>query len=311
LLFNLIATSLISLTPAEVQGIMERVPLDWYTSTTRLFEFCLDVEFHHPICPNISKESGPLDYENEFYASPVGPLTPQSLFQATLLYQMGRPADYWMIGIGLDKPRPANIDERLWAEAQLLWAKTLFDRRKYAESVSLFDKITDIFRGKALFHQQRSWAQFFNGQFDKALGSVVAAESPLIYKIPFFEKYFLRALIEKETCNRMEALNTIAVGRATLPYAKSSAENHPWLVLCERRSLGDTCTRLKNWYDGVFQKQIKRALDDLDLLEIELRDDALRSAAKPARSEIVWPSVSGENWRDELGHYSVPIKTKC
>lgn len=311
MLFSWIASSVIALSPVQVQEIMDRVPLDWYTSTTRLFEYCLDVDFHHPICPNIQKAAGPIDYESEFYASPIGPLTPQSLFQATLLYQMGRPADYWMVSLKLDQPRPLLIDERLWAEAEWLWAKSLFDRRKYSEALKIFDQIVDDFKGKALFHQQRAWAQYFNGQFDRSLGSVVSAESPLIYRIPFFEKFFLRALIEKDTCNRSSALNTIAVGRAQLPYAKSTAATHPWTVLCERRSLGEICGRLRSWFDAGFKRQIKKAMDDLDLLEIELRDESLRSAVKPGVSQIVWPSVSGENWRDELGYYSVPIKTKC
>ncbi|MDB5037593.1 MAG: hypothetical protein JWQ35_1121 [Bacteriovoracaceae bacterium] len=311
MLFSLFSFALISLSSQEVKNLIERVPVDWYSSTTRLFEYCVDVNFQHPICPNIQSEAGPIDYQNEFYTAPTGPLTSHSLFQATLLYQMGRPPDFWMATLNLDKPRPATIDPRLWAEAQALWAKTLFDKQKYKESIALFDQIVDDFKGKALFHQQRAWAQFFNGQYDRALGSIISAESPLIYKVPFFEKYFLRALIEKETCRRSEALNTLAVGRANLSYAKSPAENHPWTLLCEKRSLGSTCEKLKSWFDASFKRQIKKALEDLDLLEIELRDETANTQAKPGKSEIIWPSVSGENWQDELGHYSVPIKTKC
>jgi hypothetical protein len=303
--------ALVSLTPQEVQGIIERVPKDWYTSTTRLFEYCEDVKFQHPICPRIEEIAGAVNFENEFYASPIGPLNPQTLFQATVLYQMGRPADYWMVTLGLDKPRPKTVDPRLWAEGQWLWAKILFDQRKYKEALAIFDQLVDHFKGKALFHQQRAWTQFFNGQYDKALGSILSAESPLIYKIPFFEKYFIRALIEKETCRRAEALNTIAVGRANLTYAKSTAESHPWTTLCLRRSMGRTCDQLKAWFEAAFRKQIKRALDDLDLLEIELRDENFGKQAKAALADIVWPTVGGEWWADELGYYSVPIKSKC
>ncbi len=313
MLFSIITSlALVSMSPKDVQAIIERVPQDWYTSTTRLFEYCVDVKFNHPICPHIDEKSASdVNFESEFYASPIGPLTPQTLFQATLLYQMGRPADYWMITLGLEKKRPANTDPRLWAEAQWLWAKILFDQRKYKESVAMFDQLVDHFKGKALFHQQRAWAQFFTGQYDRALGGILSAESPLIYKIPFFEKYFLRALVEKETCRRADALNTIAVGRANLTYAKSTAETHPWSVLCTRRSMGATCTKMKNWFEAAFRSKIKKSLEDLDLLEIELRDENMGRQAKAAKGDIVWPSVGGEWWGDELGYYSVPIKSKC
>lgn len=311
MLSSIFSFALIALSPGEVKDIMDRVPLDWYTSTTRLFEYCLDVKFQHPICPAISKDKGPIDYESEFFSSPIGALTPHSLFQATLLYQIGRPADYWMVALKLNQPKPKDIDSRLWAEGQWLWAKILFDQRKYKEALELFDQIVDEFKGKALFHQQRAWAQFFSGQYDKSLGSILSAESPLIHRIPFFEKYFLRALIEKETCRKTDALNTISVGRANLSYAKSTADTHPWTILCERRSLGQTCGALRTWFDASFKRQIKKALEDLDLLEIELRDENLGSRVKDSKSEIIWPSYAGENWADELGYYSVVIKSKC
>lgn len=307
----IIHLALVALSPVEVKELIDKVPKDWYTSTTRLFEYCVDVKFQHPICPRIQDEPGSINYEQDFFASPMGALNAQTLFQAKLLYQIGRPADYWMITLGLDRPAPKGMDPRLWAEAQWLWAQILFDQKKYKEAAQIFDQIVDEFRGRALFHQQRAWAQFFAGQYDRALGSVLAAESPIIYKVPFFEKFFLRALVEKETCRPLEALQTISSGRSTLNYAKSTADSHPWVILCARRSLGETCTKLRSWFDQAFNAKIKKALEDLDLLEIELRDENSNAQARDAKSEIVWPSVNGEWWQDELGYYSVTIKSKC
>lgn len=294
-----------------MQEIIDRVPNDWYVSTTRLFEYCVDVNFQHPICPTINEGVPGVDFKNEFFAAPIGALNSKSLFQATVLYQVKRPPDYWMITLGLDKPRPQNIDERLWAEARYLWAKILFDQRQYKESLSFFDGLVDEFKGRAVFHQQRAWAQFFNGQFDRALGSIVSAESKLLYKVPFFEKYFLRALIEKEACLRSQAINTIASGRAHLSSVATPSASHPWAILCERRALGDTCTKLKSFYDKQFKIQVSRGLEDLDLLESELRDENLHSQGGAAESKIVWPTIGGENWADELGRIVVPIKSKC
>lgn len=310
MLSSLLLTIVIQLSPSEVKTLLNRVPLDWYTSTTRLFEYCQDIQFQHPICPGINGR-GAIDFESEFFAAPFGPLTPRSLFQAAVLYQVKRPPDYWFVSLGLDKKKPDSIDGRLWAEAQWLWAKILFEQRKYAESLIYFDQIVSDFRGKPVFHQQRAWTQFFNGQFDRAMGSIVSAESPLLVAVPFFEKYFLRALIEKENCRPAQALTTISQGRSKLTSAASPSQGHPWVILCERRGLGGLCSQLRGWYDEQFRVQIRRALEDLDLLEIELRDANFGPKATEAKSEIMWPSVNGESWADELGYYVVPIKSNC
>jgi hypothetical protein len=75
--------------------------------------------------------------------------------------------------------------------------------------------------------------------------------------------------------------------------------------------LGDTCTKLKSFYDKQFKIQVGRALEDLDLVESELRDENLHSQGGAAESKIVWPTIGGENWADELGRIVVPIKSKC
>lgn len=301
-----------SLTPAGPEAnILKKVPGDWYQSTTKLFKYCVDVNFEHPICPQINRGSlSNFDFQSEFFKAPIGSLNSKTLFQATVLYNVGRPPNYWLVGLNLDQKMPKEMDPRLWTEAKYLWARSLFDRREYEKSLKAFDSIVDNYKGKALFHQQRAWVQFFAKKFDKALGSIVSAESPLIYPVPFFEKYFLRALIEKENCLYNEAIQTITVGRKALKESKPDSSKHPWVVLCTEQGLGTTCSRLQSWYREEYDKKIKSSLDDLDLLEIELRDKLTPGQKKKSGSAIVWPYV-GENWGDELGYYSVPIESNC
>lgn len=335
MLFSLIFV-LTGLTPE--QEVLSKVPSDWYRSTTNLFNYCVSVKFSHPLCPQLDKESrltesttmpaplGPsssegrlreirpdldmIDYESQFFVPPIGGVDPKTVFQAVTLYEVGRPPMTWLVGLNLDQPAPRHIEDRLWAELQWLWAKILFDQRKFEQSAAVFDRIVEEFKGRAVFHQQRAWAQFFSGKLDLALGGILAAESSLIHPVPYFEKFFLRALIERETCRWKEALNTVAKGRASLTYAKPKVDSHPWVILCERNALGETCNRLRGFLVQKFEREIKRALDDLDLLEIELRDRGATSVGERSTSEIIWPFL-GEVWRDELGYYSVPVGSKC
>ncbi len=251
-----------------------------------------------------------IDFNSDFFAAPIGALSPQTLFQATVLYEVGRAPEYWLVGLGLDKKKPEGIDARLWAEAQLLWARLLYDRRQYAKSLELYDKLVDEFKGRALFHQQRAWAQYHNRKFDRALGSIVSSESPLIFSTAFFDKYFLRALIEKENCLYQQSLKTIMNGREFFTKTAPDPKKHPWVILCERRNLGAVCSRLEGWYRARYAEKSKSALSDLDLLEIEIRDRLTEGQKQKSESMIVWPYV-GENWKDELGYYSVPIKSAC
>lgn len=316
MLFKLTISLLLTLNTASSgasseKSVIDRVPADWFQSTTKLFEYCVDVKFGHPICPQINRLNfSDVDFNSEFFTPPTGPLNPRTLFQATVLYEVGRAPEYWLVGLGLDKARPAGIDARLWAEAQLLWARLLYDRRQYPKALEIYDKLVDEFKGRALFHQQRAWAQYHNRKFDRSLGSIVSSESPLIYPVPFFDKFFLRALIEKENCLYGESLKTIENGRKSFAASAPDAKKHPWVVLCERKNLGAVCSRLQNWYAERYREKVKSALSDLDLLEIELRDRLTPGQKEQSKAAIVWPFV-GENWKDELGYYSVPIKSAC
>lgn len=304
---------------APEEAILNKVPKDWYMSTTNLFEYCVNVRFQHPICPKVSRgDFAEFDFQSSFFKPPVGGLDPETLFQASVLYQVNRPPAYWFIGLKLDEKNPKSLTKalpprersRLLAEARLLWAQILFDRRQYDEALRFFDMVVDEFKGRALFHQQRAWAQFFNKKFDKALGSIVSAESPSIYSIPFFDKWFLRALIEKENCLYSDAVSTIQAGRKHLKSKMPDPNKHPWVKLCNERKLGTTCTRLRNWHRKVYEAKTRSALEDLDLLEIELRDRLTPGQKKKSTSSIVWPYV-GEGWSDEIGYYSVPISSAC
>jgi len=292
--------------PADLQ-----VPEDWYTSTTRLFEFCVEAQFEHPMCPQISQVPG-IERKHPDIAipEPSGDLTTENLFNANLLYQLKRPPYSWLVKLNLSEKMAKESDERLWAEAQYLYARVLFDQRKYKEADTVFDRIVDTFKGKALFHQQRGWSQFFSGKLDRALGSIVSAESPLIYSIPYFEKYFLRALVERESCQWSKAFDTVSKGREFLKTAKADASAQPWVVLCDRKNLGETCQKLRAFYDGYYKDEIRKALNDLDLVELEMRDRGVTKPQKKSDSPIVWPFV-GEAWSDELGFYSVPVRAQC
>jgi len=309
LLFSFLLANLLSLSPES--AILERVPGNWYRSTTELFNYCLDVNFNHPICPRVNPQNfGDVDFQSEFFKAPTGSLNAMSLFQANVLYQVNRPPVYWFVGLGLEGDRPDDIEPRLWAEAQWLWARILFDQREFERSLKLFDQVVDEFKGRGLIHQQRAWAQFFMNKFDRSLGSIVSAESPLIYPVPFPEKYFLRALVEKEACHFDDALETIQAGRKALRQESDDYTKHPWVVLCHRRNLGTTCQRLESWFRNVYRRNNQRSLNDLDILEIELEDRLTPGQEKKSVSTVIWPK-RGEAWRDELGRYSVPIENKC
>ena len=293
------------------QAVLAKVPVNWYQGTSNLFDYCVEVKFAHPICPPINRmDFSEVDFNSEFFTPPTGPLNPQTLFQATVLYEVGRAPEYWLVGLGLDKKRPVGIDARLWAEAQYLWARLLYDRRQYPKALELYDQLVDEFKGKALFHQQRGWAQYQARKFDRSLGSIVSSESPLIFQVPFFDKFFLRSLIEKENCLYQQAMQTLQNGRKFFASNIPDAKKHPWVILCERKNLGAVCSRLENWYRARYSEKVKASLSDLDLLEIELRDRLTQGQKVKSEAKIVWPFV-GENWKDELGYYSVPIKSSC
>jgi len=309
LLFELIFSSILSVSPE--QAVIARVPADWFKGTTHLFDYCVEVKFAHPICPTINRmDFSEVDFNSEFFIPPAGPLSPQTLFQATVLYEVGRAPEFWLVGLGLDKKRPVGIEPRLWAEAQYLWARLLYDRRQYPKALELYDQLVDEFKGKASFHQQRAWAQYQARKFDRSLGSIVSSESPLIFQVPFFDKFFLRSLIEKENCLYHQAMQSLQNGRKFFSTSALDAKKHPWVILCERKNLGAVCSRLENWYKARYGEKVKASLSDLDLLEIELRDRLTQGQKEKSEAKIVWPFI-GENWKDELGYYSVPITSSC
>jgi hypothetical protein len=306
LLFNLLTLTALTLVSSD------KPPKDWYKSTASLFEFCADKNFDHPICPNIhgnfSKPEGSVDVEPE--KIPQGALTAENLFYANTLYKMNKAPLGWLISLKITGPRPLKMDRQLWAEAQYLYARILFDQRKFQESALLFDRIVEESKGRALYHQERAWALFFSGQYDKALGSIVSSESPLIYPVPNFDKYFLIALVERETCRWGLAFRTIAKGRETLASLNIDIEKQPFVRLCDQKTPGPLCANIRAYYKKYFNAQIKRSMDDLDLLEIEMRDRRPEKQAEDSSADLVWPFV-GENWKDELGYYSVPVGSQC
>src|SRR5690606_7872829 len=114
-LSSFILSSLVLVSTFTEKSILEKVPEDWYTSTTKLFNYCADVNFEHPICPQINRGNfSDYDFSSDFFQPPVGELSARTLFQATVLYQVNRPPNYWFVGLKLDDKKPAHIPERLW-----------------------------------------------------------------------------------------------------------------------------------------------------------------------------------------------------
>jgi hypothetical protein len=279
---------------------------DWYQSVTAQYALCKHVDFAHPICPAIDPNK-----QAEFkIVPPSGELNSQSLLAATGLYIRGQPQTLWLASLNLTARRQPKIDVRLWAEAQYLYAQILFDQKKFKESNIMFDQAVDQLKGKALFHQERAWAQFFAGEIDRSLGSLFSAMSPLLHPTPYFEKYFLRALVERETCQWDKAFATINAGRVDLQSTFYDANDQPFVKLCDKDQLGAQCDQLRMYFRAYGAEQIRTALHDLDILEMEMQDRGVTNQKKLASSKVIWPFL-GEAWQDEIGFYRVKLESQC
>ncbi len=277
----------------------------WYRDAESSLEFCKSVSFENPICP-------PLSSLYEVYASPTGDLTDQSLLLAATALKMDRPAHQWLEGLQLTGSRPKGVSEGLWNQARWIYAQSLHSQKKFIESAQVFDQINNAFKRRSVFHQQRAWVQYFAGQFDKALGSIVSAESPLTDRAPFLKKYLLKALIERDTCQPMKALQTIASARRELSEMQPSPDNFAMLKSCKPARDGEICEKLSQWYQRFFAEEVQSALKDLDFLEAELseRNSHLAKAQVDPKKAVEWSFV-GEAWLDELGNYTVQITESC
>jgi hypothetical protein len=277
----------------------------WYRDAEASFEFCKSVSFENPICP-------PLSSLYEVYASPTGDLTDQSLLLAATGLKMDRPAQQWLEGLNLTAAKPKGISEPLWNQARWIYAQSLHAQKKFAESSQMFDQINHVFKRRSVFHQQRAWVQYFAGQFDKALGSIVSAESPLTDRAPFLKKYLLKALIERDTCQPMKALQTIASARRELSELQPNPSGFAMIKACQPQRDGELCEKLSQWYQRFFAEEVKSALKDLDFLEAELseRNSHLANSKVDPKKPVEWSFV-GEAWLDELGNYTVQITESC
>jgi len=279
---------------------------DWYRSLDDHWNFCVGVNFENPMCPQITSVY-------EVYSEPEGELTSKSLMLAATALRLQRPALSWLQAQGLDGEKPKNIDPLLWDNARWIYAQTLYDQKKYKEASHIFDTLVDTFKSRAIFHQQRAWAQFFAGQYDRALGSIVSAESPLIDKVPFPKKHLLRALIERENCQYEKAFRTITEGRLELERAFLTGEESVWVKLCDKKKAHSFCGRLKSWFQKTYEDERKSTQIDLDYLETEMNQKGLKDhaeVAKVKKAPVVWPFV-GEAWADELGYYTVEVRSAC
>ena len=288
----------LSFQPTEIRA--------WYRSAEDAFTFCKSVSFENPICP-------PLTNLFEVYAAPSGPLTDQSLLLAATALKLDRSADSWLESLKLNESRPKEISEDLWNQARWLYAQSLYSQRRFQEASVLFSALLNSLKRRSVFHQQRAWVQYFNGELDKALGSVISAESPLTDRAPFPRKYLLKALIERDTCQPMKALQTLVSARTELAVMKADAAQSPFVKACNPSKDGDLCGKLIEWFNRQLSDEISSVLKDLDFLEAELseRNLSLSSAAAPDPKKPVEWSFVGEAWLDELGHYTVQIQGSC
>lgn len=276
---------------------------DWYKSISKHYDFCTSIQFEHPTCPAVTTVS-------DIPQKPQGPLTAESLLNASAYYRLKQLSLDWLESLNLKDKKPESIDQDLWVQAQWLYAQVLSDQKKYVESLEIFDRLVPFLKGRGLFHQQRAWVQFWSGKFESALGSILSAESPLIYSTPFPKKYLLRALVERETCQWKAASNTIAAGRKALSDMKADIEANPWVKTCVQKNGGESCERMRAWYTKAFEAEMQKAKADLDYIEIEISDRGLAQKTGEAATPIRWPYV-GEHWEDELGFLAVEIDSRC
>ena len=269
------------------------------------FLFCKSVNFENPVCPGLSTIF-------EVYASPSGPLTDQALLLAATSMKLERPAIDWLEALNLNGDRPKDVSAPLWNQAQWLYAQALYNQKKFKESALVFDRINSVFKRRSLFHQQRAWIQYFAGDFKKALGSIISAESPLTDRAPFPRKYLLKALIERDVCQPMRALQTIASARRELSELKVEPSRFAFLKACNPIKEAALCERLSSWYQKQLNDEILSVLKDLDFLEAELseKNDHLVSSPADPKKPVEWSFV-GEAWLDELGNYTVDIEGSC
>lgn len=280
--------------------------IEWQRGIEQHFEFCQSVNFESALCPQMTNlfEVKPL---------PTGKLTSANLGLAASALRMKRDVSGWLQSLKLNEPRPANSDAQLWDTARWIQAQELFGAKKFNEANQTLDALVETFKMRSSFHQQRAWVQFFAGQYDRALGSILASESPLTDRSPFFKKYFLRALIERESCQYEKAFRTITEGRKQLQNLKPEIDSNPWTKVCVKKAKSELCAQLKDWMTRGFESERAAALTDLDVLETEMNGKGLQAAyaaAKKNLEPIVWPFL-GEAWMDELGYYSVEVNSEC
>lgn len=286
----------------------EKLAQGWYRSFSDTFNYCMAVHFRSTICP-------PIATEERFNAVvPTGPLSPITLLQAEEAYRVGISPKDWLLSLKLAdqklKGRIKDDREILVARAKWLLAEVLYDDRQFESAEQLFDQALPYFKGRAKFHQERAWNQYFMGKFNLAMGSIMSAESPLVYRLPFTDKYFLKSLIERDSCQYTKALATLAEGRKLLTDAQLNVSQIPWVKTCQDLKLGPVCDRLVVWAQGQLKKDLDQSKVDLDFIELELAEKGFRLNPKVEVKTVVWPYV-GEKWADELGHYSVEVSQQC
>lgn len=290
---------------------LKPLPSNWYESISKTFDYCMSIDFSSSICPT-SEVEGQVEGQTSRGQLQYGEVSARAILNAKQAYLNGLEITDWLSSLNLDKPRPAGISERLWDEVLLLYAENLYDRKRYQEAMVIYDRLVDRFRMRASFHQKRAWIQYRAGNIPGALGSLLSAESPLLKPYPFAQKYFLKALIERDLCRLQEAYQSIQTGRVELEKSRVEADQWPWVQLCDLKLKGSPrCQKLREAFKAQYENDKKQALRNLDLLEVELVDKipGLKKL-EVKKTSITWPMFH-EHWIDEVGKIYVPVDSQC
>lgn len=297
MLFSLVILSMVSSSQPEVS---------WYDSFSDRFEFCVADHFRSPICPDIGNR---VEVSGELVSNK---LDSASLLRAYELYNSGENPEQWLKSIGVGSERPNDIDKKLWAHAEWLYGKILFDSKRYELAETLYQSANSELNRHPLFFQERAWLAYFRKDFGFSLGHILSSESPLLVKVPFPKKHFLRGLINLETCRYRRAIAGIERARRELKALLQSPPKSPWIESCrENPELELVCPYIENWHKQHLTKEVREAERDLDILELELAErQPNKKTASRTESKVEWPFIN-EHWLDELGRLFVEVKDQC
>ncbi len=88
-------------------------------------------------------------------------------------------------------------------------ARLIFEKGDYTQAYKLYKKVTLSPREKGLILLERAWAKYYQKDYGKALGLLVALEAPYFDASRTPEAYILKMLMYKELCYYDSALSVV------------------------------------------------------------------------------------------------------